>query len=137
GTGSAEGTNPTAAALGILSTLDALDATTARRARTFLVSMQRADGGFAATPGAPVSDLMSSFTALAALGDTGSLEDVRLGDLGRYVKGLALEPGGFRGSPADEATDVEYTYYGLGVLALLAEAAASRRNCRPGDQCRT
>jgi len=125
----AEGTNPTAAAVAVLSALDRLDDVAASRAGAFVASMQRADGGLAATPAAPVSDLMSTFTALTSLIETECAQDISLGSLGRYVKSLARSPGGFRASAGDESTDVEYTYYGLGALALLAEQAASRRSC--------
>jgi geranylgeranyl transferase type-2 subunit beta len=36
-----------------------------------------------------------------------------------YVKSLEQSEGGFLGGAWDEATDVEYTFYGLGSLAIL------------------
>ncbi|NQT17636.1 MAG: beta-hydroxylase, partial [Planctomycetes bacterium] len=38
----------------------------------------------------------------------------------RYVEALEQPGGGFRGGVWDDAADVEYTFYGLGALALLA-----------------
>ena len=40
--------------------------------------------------------------------------------MARFAKALALPEGGFRSTPADRAADAEYTYYGLGTLALLS-----------------
>ena len=110
------GTNPTAAGVGLLRILDALD----QRAAAFLLAQQRPDGGFAAHPAAPVSDLLSTFTALVALADAGAIRRARLADVGRFVQRLALPSGGFAPVLADDSSDVEYTFYGLGSLALLA-----------------
>jgi geranylgeranyl transferase type-2 subunit beta len=120
-----EGTNPTAAAVGLLKVLGALDGARAERASTFVLGMQRSDGGFAAHPAAPASDLMSTFTALVALSDAGTIRRAHLGSAGRYVAGLALPTGGFLGFIGDNQPDIEYTYYGLGALALLAEQTAA------------
>ena len=37
-----------------------------------------------------------------------------------YVQSMQQPEGGFRGFEFDPADDVEYTFYGLGTLALLA-----------------
>ena len=37
----------------------------------------------------------------------------------QYVQSVEREAGGFHGGLWDEGTDVEYTFYGLGVLALV------------------
>ena len=120
-----EGTNPTAAAVGLLKVLGGLRAEPAERATKFVLAMQRSAGGFAAHPAAPVSDLMSTFTALVALSDAGTIRRARLGSAGRYVSRLALPAGGFLGLTGDNEPDIEYTYYGLGALALLAEQATA------------
>ncbi len=39
----------------------------------------------------------------------------------RYVNSLQLPDGGFQGAEWDPAHDVEYTFYGLGAMALLAD----------------
>lgn len=118
------GTNPTAAATALLAMGDALDEATAARAARFLASMQRPEGGFAANAAAPAADLLSTFTALAALGELGGLGLVKLAPVARFAQALRAPGGGFRGSAGDDAADVEYTYYGLGTLGLLARVAA-------------
>jgi len=114
------GTNPTAAAVGFLAMLGILDDGTGRRAAEFIASMQRADRGFAAHGHAPMSDLMSTFTALVTLSDVGGMARVKLAPVARFAQSLALPTGGFRAMAMDDAADVEYTYYGLGALGLLA-----------------
>ena len=119
-----EGTNATAAAVSLLELLDALDGQVARDARDFLIRQQRDDGGFAASPGTPAADLMSTFTALLTLVRLDAKQTVRMGAVGRYVKKLALPEGGFAGAVGDRTGDIEYLYYGLGTLALLARHVA-------------
>ena len=119
-TADAGGTNPTAAAVAVLTVLGELDETTAAAAAGFLAGMQRLDGGFAPHAAAPVGDLVSTFTALVSLGACGATGDVNRAQLGRFVKGLVVRDGGFRATAADDGVDVEYTYYGLGTLGLLS-----------------
>jgi geranylgeranyl transferase type-2 subunit beta len=116
----AEGTNPSAAAVGLLSILGRLDDSVSARAVAFVLGMQRADGGFAAHADAPFADLMSTFTALVTLARTGAMRRARLADAARFAGKRSLPSGGFLASESDKAPDVEYTYYGLGALALLA-----------------
>jgi len=42
----------------------------------------------------------------------------------RYAEALQRPEGGFHGGLWDEGHDVEYTFYGLGVLALMTGPAA-------------
>jgi geranylgeranyl transferase type-2 subunit beta len=121
--GEPEATNPTAAAVSLLKTIGSLDERTASSASRSLAPLQRGDGGFAAHAHAPGSDLMSTFTALVALSDCGALSRVRLAGAARFVKSVLASSGGFFAEPGDSEVDVEYTYYGLGTLALLAGAA--------------
>jgi geranylgeranyl transferase type-2 subunit beta len=116
-------TNPTAAALALLS-FYGQPTSAPHRAAGFLASMQRPEGGFAACAGAPAPDLLSTFTASVALAETGALRRVKLAPVARFAQALEARDGGFRGCAADDAPDAEYTYYGLGTLALLAAAAA-------------
>jgi hypothetical protein len=44
-----------------------------------------------------------------------------------YVRSLEKAGGGFRGGLWDEGDDVEYTFYGLGALALLSRPADMTR----------
>lgn len=115
-----EATNPTAAAAAILRELDALDEDFSESTAAFLRSMQRIDGGFAAHADAPAADLLSTFSAVVALARLDALTGVKLGGVGRFVKSLACPDGGFLGVFADDEADVEYTYYGLATLGLLA-----------------
>lgn len=117
------GTNQAAAAVGLLAMSGELDGTTAARTAGYLASMQRPEGGFAANEGAP-ADLLSTFTALVALSDLGALGRVKLAPVARFARSLHAPDGGFRGGADDDAVDVEYTYYGLGTLALLSWVAA-------------
>ena len=78
------------------------------------------DGGFFATPAAPLPDLLSTATALHALSGAGvSLEPVREPCLD-FVDSLWSNQGGFYGHWSDDAQDCEYTYYGLLALGHLS-----------------
>lgn len=118
-----EQTNSTAAAVAFLLTAEMLTERQARHAEGFLVKMQADDGGFLAHHWAAEGDLLSSFTALLTLAALDGLNRLRLGDLARFVRACAAPEGGFKASPTDQEPDVEYTYYGLGCLALLRSAA--------------
>ncbi len=117
------GTNPTAAALGLLQMAGRLDAPTGRRAADFAVSMQTPEGGFQANTRIPVADLLSTFTALSTLADLDAFEEVDRAVVRRYAASLESPEGGFRGGAWDNAPDVEYTFYGVGCLALLGGGA--------------
>jgi geranylgeranyl transferase type-2 subunit beta len=114
------GTNPSAAAVVLVSRLKSADADGVRRGVRFLLGQQRDTGGFGAHDRAPGADLLSTFTAMAALDAVGMLRHARLGAVGRFVRELAGPDGGFRAMPEDDSADMEYTYYGLGSLGLLA-----------------
>ncbi len=66
----------------------------------------------------PLSDLLSTFTGCWTLAQLGALERIDLPQVAAFAHAVELPEGGFRGGLWDEATDVEYTFYGLGVLAL-------------------
>lgn len=114
------GTNPTAAAIGLLRMLDAMEDGIRRPAVDFLVKMQTAEGGLAANTRIPLADLLSTFTGTVALADLDGLAALDLDRVTRYVAALEQPQGGFRGGAWDDAADVEYTFYGLGLSALLA-----------------
>ena len=82
--------------------------------------MQNAEGGLRAHARIPAADLLSTFAGLAALADLDALSAVDTAAARRYLDSLALPGGGFRGGAWDDRADLEYTFYGLGVLALLA-----------------
>jgi geranylgeranyl transferase type-2 subunit beta len=114
------GVNPTAAAIGILRILDAVDAHTRDLVIEFLSAAQSEEGGLVANTRIPVADVLSTFTGSLTLGDLGALEAIDLPAARRYVHSMQADHGGFHGGAWDEGVDVEYTFYGLGALALLS-----------------
>jgi geranylgeranyl transferase type-2 subunit beta len=118
------GTNPTAAAVGLLRLLSAVDESTERTAAAFLSRMQNVEGGLRANTRIPVADLLSTFTGLVAIADLDAASSLDLAAVRRYVETLELDGGGFRGGGWDDKADVEYAFYGLATLALLADLAS-------------
>lgn len=134
--GKRSGTNPTAAAIASLSCLGALSAGAStdvaaelnrkeldapmivEGATEFLLDLQNDDGGFQANTRMPVSDVLSTFTACTTLWELGQLQQVRLDRTANYVRSMERASGGFAGFELDPAEDIEYTFYGLGTLAL-------------------
>jgi geranylgeranyl transferase type-2 subunit beta len=112
------GTNPTAAAVGLLQVADALDDETRAGVADFLVGLASVDGGLQANERAPLADLLSTFTGTWTLAELGALDRLDKERLAAFAQGCAIPTGGFRGGLWDERADVEYTFYGLGVLAL-------------------
>lgn len=111
-------TNSTAAAISFLFMQNALHADKAEKAQRYFISQQSLVGGFCAHQGAK-PELLSTFTASTTLFILGGLELVNLSAMARFVRACAHSSGGFGAYPEDFGTDVEYTYYGLGTLALL------------------
>jgi geranylgeranyl transferase type-2 subunit beta len=113
------GTNPTAAAVGVLQLADAVG--DARQGVIdFLAEMHSEEGGLRANGRIPVADLLSTFTGGWTLRQLDAIDRLdRIPALG-YVRSLEVRTGGFRSGLWDEQTDVEYTFYGLGALALFA-----------------
>ena len=118
------GTNPTAAALGALRTLNALDDQLAESTAEFLGEMQDDDGGLLANSRIPLADLLSTFTGVLTLVDLGRTGVLDVAAALAFVQSLDHPDGGFRAALWDEACDVEYTFYGLGSLALLTPIVA-------------
>jgi geranylgeranyl transferase type-2 subunit beta len=117
------GTNPTAAAVGVLQLAQdgaALCGELRDAVVRFLSEMPSIEGGFRANARAPLADLLSTFTGLWTLHRLGALASVNTTAIQPYVQQLQQEAGGFRGGIWDQQTDVEYTFYGLGCLAVLA-----------------
>ncbi|MFN7874695.1 MAG: prenyltransferase/squalene oxidase repeat-containing protein [Pirellula sp.] len=113
------GTNPTAAAIGALRTLEALNQEVTEMAADFLVNIQTDEGGYQANTRMPLPDLLSTFTASVTLWDLGFLEESDIESAFRYGLSMARPTGGFAGFELDPAEDIEYTFYGLGLLSLL------------------
>jgi geranylgeranyl transferase type-2 subunit beta len=81
--------------------------------------MPSPEGGLRANARAPLADLLSTFTGCWTLHQLGALDRIDTRAALAFVRSLELPTGGFRGGLWDERTDVEYTFYGLGTLALL------------------
>lgn len=115
------GTNPTAAAIAALRMLAALDEETRLDTIDFLADMQTDEGGLRANTRIPIADLLSTFTGLLTMEDLGGRSELNLAHIKRFVTELEQTGGGFHGAAWDPAHDVEYSFYGLGCLALLAD----------------
>jgi geranylgeranyl transferase type-2 subunit beta len=117
------GTNPTAAAVGVLQILAASPEQSRDETRSvipFVTDMTSSEGGLRANGRAPLADLLSTFTGTWTLSQLNALDQIDLQALRSYVQSLELSGGGFRAGLWDDHTDVEYTFYGLGVEALLS-----------------
>ncbi len=111
-------TNPTAAAIGGLQILGALDRDLTEGSIDFLAEMQTDEGGLRANTRIPIADLLSTFTGILSLQDLGAADEIDLEAARRFAESLEQPEGGFHGAAWDTARDVEYTFYGLGALAL-------------------
>ena len=86
----------------------------------WLLARHHREGGFLATPLAPIPDLLSTATALHALaGMQVSLEAVKEPCLD-FLDSLWTNRGGFYGNWTEDVIDCEYTYYGLLALGHLS-----------------
>jgi len=115
------GTNPTAAAIGALRILGAIDSELQEQTAEFLMEMQNDEGGLRANTRIPIADLLSTFTGILTLLDLNGEDRIDQRAALRYARSLEREGGGFQGAVWDPAFDVEYTFYGLGTFALLAK----------------
>jgi geranylgeranyl transferase type-2 subunit beta len=116
------GTNPTAAALALLVLLGEVEEEVISSAVGFLVGMQNPEGGLKANGRIPAADVLSTFTGLLTLTDLGFDDELNLEALREYVERCEVGTGGFRGGVWDEGRDAEYTFYGIGALALVSGA---------------
>jgi prenyltransferase beta subunit len=86
----------------------------------WLFSRCRPEGGFLATPDAPIPDLLSTATALHALaGMQVDLESIKEPCLD-FIDSLWTNRGSFYGNWTEDTLDTEYTYYGLLALGHLS-----------------
>jgi geranylgeranyl transferase type-2 subunit beta len=116
------GTNPTAAAVGVVQLMGGYavgEEAQKEGVLAFLAGMPSGEGGFRANGRAPLADLLSTFTGAWTLQQLDALGRIDTEAALRYVQALEISDGGFHGGLWDEGTDVEYTFYGLGALALL------------------
>jgi geranylgeranyl transferase type-2 subunit beta len=119
------GTNPTAAAVGALQIVAprALDEVPGLRQGLidFLAEMTSDEGGLRANGRVPLADLLSTFTGAWTLDELGAGDRLDPYEVRAYATGTERGQGGFHGGLWDTGHDVEYTFYGLGVLGLFAE----------------
>jgi geranylgeranyl transferase type-2 subunit beta len=117
------GTNPTAAAVGLLQIAEEEMPGAFDEARAgvidFLAEMTSPEGGLRANGRAPLADLLSTFTAAWTLEQLGGLRRLDTEQVRQFAESLERPDGGFHGGLWDEGCDVEYTFYGLGVRGLL------------------
>lgn len=119
------GTNPTAAAVGLLSICNRIDGELKQDVVDFLRLTWSAEGGFQANTRIPFPDALSTFTGLLTVQDLDIQNLVSEMSIERFlVEWLEFPTGGFRAASWDAEADVEYTFYGLGCLALLWSQAA-------------
>jgi geranylgeranyl transferase type-2 subunit beta len=115
------GVNPTAAALVGWSMIGDVPPDVRDAAAEYLESVVGDEGGFQANSRIPFSDGLSAFTGLLAT------QEAKLGEIlnprkaAAFINELAAPDGGYYGAAWDRKVDVEYTFYGLGALALLAD----------------
>jgi geranylgeranyl transferase type-2 subunit beta len=115
------GTNPTAAAVGLLQLIGRGPDEGVRAAVIdFLADAASDEGGLRANNRVPLADLLSTFTGLWTLDGLGARDRIDPAAMTEFVQSLEGAGGGFRGGLWDDGTDVEYTFYGLGVLGLLS-----------------
>lgn len=114
------GTNPTAAAVGLMSVVGGMDAELRNDVREFLKLVWSEEGGFQANKRITFADGLSTFTGLLTVQDLELEGLVSERSIERFLtEWLEFPTGGFRGASWDDQADVEYTFYGLGCLALL------------------
>lgn len=90
------------------------------RTGRWLLKQAHPEGGFLATPHAPMPDLLSTATALHALSGMQTGFEQAIEPCLDYIDSLWTNKGSFHGNWADEELDVEYTYYGLLALGHLS-----------------
>ena len=114
------GTNGSAAgiALGLMLGLERSN----EKHAEFLAGMYSSEGGFYATPAAPIADLLSTYTALFTLTALNRVEPRYLDGATRYVRSLECAAGGYLGFALETIADCEYTFYGLGVESIINTA---------------
>ena len=112
------GTNPTAAAVALLTILE-VPLPDKQKTVEFLCRCEHPTGGFRAHARIPIPDLLSSFSALTTLYDLDAVDMANRSTLLNYVASLRSSDGGFFGMMLDQQSDVEYTFYGMALEAML------------------
>jgi geranylgeranyl transferase type-2 subunit beta len=115
------GSNPTAAGVGTLQLIGhGLTEEVRDGVVDLLAELECDDGGVRANTKIPLADLLSTFTGLWTLDQLGALDRVDVAAARDFAYQVEIAEGGFHGGLWDSGTDVEYTFYGLGVLAILS-----------------
>lgn len=114
------GTNPTAAAVALLNSMEAMDDDIADDVLGFLTDVVSTEGGFQANTRIPFADGLSTFTGLLTAHDLGKRDILKPAQVQHWLETqIEFPTGGFRGASWDQQADAEYTFYGLGILGLL------------------
>ena len=122
------GSNPSAAAVATLKIIaaqtgrpfsDYLNHETKELTLDYLCEMQTDEGGVRANTRIPIADLLSSFTGAMTLVDLQAFDEIDIEHYRKFVHSMQRSEGGFQAAAWDTAHDVEYSFYGLGCLALL------------------
>jgi geranylgeranyl transferase type-2 subunit beta len=119
------GTNPTAAAVVALHQLSSLNTHDQSDIGGFLQDVWNAEGGYAANSRIPFPDALSTFTAMI----TAKILQLNMGEKLKKIEQLLntqlqFPQGGFRAAMWDEQADLEYTFYGIGCLAIIKYQAS-------------
>jgi geranylgeranyl transferase type-2 subunit beta len=129
------GTNPTAAAVALLRQLHAMEQDITDDVCGFLTDVISTEGGFQANTRIPFADGLSTFTGLLTAQDLGHPGLIPPVQIEHWVSNcLELPEGGFRGASWDQQADVEYTFYGLGILGLLLSETKTTEEPIGGSQ---
>lgn len=113
------GTNPTAAAIGVMTLHSAVGPNLRDDVLGYLADVRSDEGGFQANSRIPFADSLSTFTGYLTCLDLNEKAITDPKRLEEFILSLQHPTGGFRAATWDQSTDVEYTFYGLGTLGLL------------------
>ena len=113
------GTNPTAAAIGVLMLHSAVGPNLRADVLAYLADVRSGEGGFQANTRIPFADSLSTFTGYLTSLDLAAPDVIDPNRLEQFILSLEHPEGGFRAAAWDQSTDVEYTFYALGTLGLL------------------
>ncbi|ADG69493.1 Prenyltransferase/squalene oxidase [Planctopirus limnophila DSM 3776] len=120
------GTNPTAAAVALLKMYGEITPALKSDVAGFLSDVKASDGGYLANSRIPFPDGLSTFTALVTCRTLDIESPSPWRRVGAFMKSIEVPTGGFLAAGWDREADVEYTFYGLGIRALIGlEAKAA------------
>ncbi|MDB5346492.1 MAG: geranylgeranyltransferase [Schlesneria sp.] len=112
------GTNPTAAAVAVLTLHAKVGPNLREDVLAFLKDVRSDEGGFQANSRIPFADTLSTFTGYLTCLDLDDRTLISPQRVEQFILSLEQPSGGFRAATWDQATDVEYTFYALGALGL-------------------